>query len=206
MKQAAKQPTVASAIPVGKPPTDEQAQLVALFNTLETQQLDFLDQAGKRIIELSTGLLGILFAVIAFGDKFPPAYLQGNLPAKGLTVATVVLYLVAIIVAVLGVQPRNYERYRHNLSNASRLDAHGELQNTLGESRWRAVRAGHTGAHWVDRRAGMECLTGSSFISVVCFVVLHLFWMRFLEAYLSSWIVTALSLASDVGETERSRV
>ncbi len=120
MKQAAKQPTVASAIPVGKPPTDEQAQLVALFNTLETQQLDFLDQAGKRIIELSTGLLGILFAVIAFGDKFPPAYLQGNLPAKGLTVATVVLYLVAIIVAVLGVQPRNYERYRHNLSEMRR--------------------------------------------------------------------------------------
>jgi hypothetical protein len=101
---------------VGKPPTDEQEQLVTLFNTLETQQLEFLDQAGKRIIELSTGLLGILFAVIALGDKFPPTYLQGNLPAKGLTVAAVVLYLVALVVAVLGIQPRDYQRYRHNLS------------------------------------------------------------------------------------------
>ena len=118
MKNATRQP--ATAIPMGKPATDEQEQLVALFNTLETQQLDFLDQAGKRIIELSTGLLGILFAVIAFGDKFPPAYLQGNLAAKGLTVAAVVLYLVTILVAVLGIQPRDYQRYRHNLSEMRR--------------------------------------------------------------------------------------
>ncbi len=171
MKQAAKQPTVASAIPVGRAAHAHTSRRnwSRLFSTLETQQLDFLDQAGKRIIELSTGLLGILFAGDRVWRNFPPAYLQGNLPAKGLTVATVVLYLVAIIVAVLGVQPRNYERYRHNLSDDVAPYAHGELQNTLGESRWRAVRCCHTGAHWVDRRAGMECLTGSSFISVVCF-------------------------------------
>jgi predicted small integral membrane protein len=32
------------------------------------------------------------------------------------------------------------------------------------------------------------------FISVVCFVAIHLLWMRFLEANLSIWIATALSL------------
>jgi hypothetical protein len=132
MKGATRQPAVASAIPVGKPPTDEQEQLVALFNTLESQQLEFLDQAGKRVIELSTGLLGILFAVIAFGDKFPPTYLQGNVAAKGLTVAAVALYLAAILVAVLGIQPRDYQRYRHNLS--AMRDELGKIVNH--KARW----------------------------------------------------------------------
>ena len=33
------------------------------------------------------------------------------------------------------------------------------------------------------------------FISVVCFVAIHLLWMRFLEAYLTLWLATILSLA-----------
>lgn len=33
------------------------------------------------------------------------------------------------------------------------------------------------------------------FISVVCFVAIHLLWMRFLEANLPLWIATILSLA-----------
>ncbi|MFN8487464.1 MAG: DUF2160 family membrane protein [Caldilineaceae bacterium] len=32
------------------------------------------------------------------------------------------------------------------------------------------------------------------FISVVCFIAIHLLWMRFLEANLSIWLATALSL------------
>jgi len=32
------------------------------------------------------------------------------------------------------------------------------------------------------------------FISVVCFIAIHLLWMRFLEAHLSIWLATALSL------------
>lgn len=32
------------------------------------------------------------------------------------------------------------------------------------------------------------------FISVVCFVAIHLLWMRFLEASLPLWIATLLSL------------
>lgn len=32
------------------------------------------------------------------------------------------------------------------------------------------------------------------FISAVCFVAIHLLWMRFLEVYLSLWIATILSL------------
>jgi predicted small integral membrane protein len=33
------------------------------------------------------------------------------------------------------------------------------------------------------------------FISVVCFVAIHLLWMRFIEAFLPLWIATLLSLA-----------
>ena len=32
------------------------------------------------------------------------------------------------------------------------------------------------------------------FISVVLFIAIHLLWMRFLEAYLSLWIATLISL------------
>ena len=36
------------------------------------------------------------------------------------------------------------------------------------------------------------------FISVVCFVALHLIWLRFVEAYAPLWIATVLSLVSAV--------
>lgn len=122
------QPSILESEPV----TGEQERLLALFDEMEKQQVDFLDQAGKRIVELGTVLLGVLFAVAAFGDKFPPPYLQGNTIAKVLTLATLALYLIAIVVAMRGLRPREYKRYRHNLT---------EMRNVLDEiisykSRW----------------------------------------------------------------------
>jgi predicted small integral membrane protein len=32
------------------------------------------------------------------------------------------------------------------------------------------------------------------FISVVCLIAIHLFWMRFVEAYLSIYVATAISV------------
>jgi hypothetical protein len=97
-------------------PTAEEERLVELFAEIESKQLDFLDQAAKRIIELVTALLGILFAVIAFGSDFPPPYLAGNLVAKFLSGAALVCYLGALLVALWAVQPRDYKRYHHNLT------------------------------------------------------------------------------------------
>jgi hypothetical protein len=108
----------------GKPPTDEQKRLVALFDELEKGQIEFLDQAGKRVIELSTGLLGVLFAVTAFGDKFPPPYLEDNGAAQVLAVLTLALFMSALLVGVWTVQPRRYRRYEHNVS---------EMRKELGE-------------------------------------------------------------------------
>ena len=100
----------------GKPLSEEQKQLVAFFQELEKGQLDLLDQAGKRIIELTTGLLGILFAVVAFGDKFPPPYLTGNAALPLLVVLVLLFFLSAMGMGMRTMQPRSYRLYRHNLT------------------------------------------------------------------------------------------
>jgi hypothetical protein len=97
------------------PPTEEQKRLVAFFAEAESKQVDFLDEAGKRIIELTTALLGVLFAVMAFGDKFPPPYLKDNLVGKFLSLVVLACYVIAMLMAFRTVQPRDYKLFRHNL-------------------------------------------------------------------------------------------
>lgn len=99
----------------GKQPTAEEERLVEVFAELEKKQLEFLDTAAKRIIELVTALLGLLFAVIAFGDDFPPPYLTGNQVAKVTGIIALSCYLLALLVSLWAVQPRSYKHYRHNL-------------------------------------------------------------------------------------------
>jgi hypothetical protein len=91
-------------------------RLIALFDALEAGQLDFLDKASKRIIDLCTAMLGLLFAVTAFGEKFPPAYLAQNDLGKGLVLAVLAAYLLALLFALLAIQPRTYERPEHDLT------------------------------------------------------------------------------------------
>lgn len=98
------------------PPTEEQKRLVAFFAEAESKQVDFLDEAGKRIIELTTALLGVLFAVLAFGDKFPPPYLKDNPVGKFLSLSALAMYVIAMLMALRTVQPRDYKLYRHNLA------------------------------------------------------------------------------------------
>ena len=65
-------------------------------------------------------MLGLLFAVAAFGDKFPPAYINANPWAKWCAIATVALYMAALLAAVVGVQPRSYRRYEYNMTQLRR--------------------------------------------------------------------------------------
>ncbi|MSP14408.1 MAG: hypothetical protein EXR62_15830 [Chloroflexi bacterium] len=97
-------------------PSDGDRRLAALFDDMEKGQLDFLDQAGKRIIELATLLLGLLFGVMAFGDKFPPPYLVNSAAARVLISATLICTVLSMLAGVLAVQPRSYPRYTHNLT------------------------------------------------------------------------------------------
>ncbi|MBK9944251.1 MAG: hypothetical protein IPP13_21845 [Kouleothrix sp.] len=99
----------------GRPLSEEQKRLIAFFADAESKQVDFLDEAGKRIIELTTALLGVLFAIVAFGDKFPPPYLSNNPVAKFLSLTALACYIMAMLLALRTVQPRNYQLFRHNL-------------------------------------------------------------------------------------------
>ena len=97
-----------ATIPKGSVLSEEDKQLVALFADMRGKQLDFLDEAGKSLIERIATFLAVLFAVTAFSNNFPPAYLKGNLPAKIVIAGTLVLFLTALYSAVLVIRPRPY--------------------------------------------------------------------------------------------------
>jgi len=113
---------MSDTIPIleGEPLSAEDKRLIALFDQLETNQIGFLDEAGKRVIELSTLMLGLLLGIAAFGDKFPPAYLAGNTTTKWLVLVTLALYLLALGAGLMAVQPRGYQRYTHNLARLAK--------------------------------------------------------------------------------------
>ena len=103
-------------LPSGRPPSQEEKALKVLFDEMRKQKLDLIDSAGKRIIELSTGLLGLCFGVIAFGDKFPPLYLLNNRPAQILSIGALFGLILALLCGVLTVQPQEYDDYPFNLT------------------------------------------------------------------------------------------
>lgn len=100
----------------GKPLSEEQIRLNALFDEMKKNQLTFLDEAGKRVVELSTGLLGVFFVVSAFGKDFPPPYLKANPNSQWLAIAVLAIFILALLFGVLTVQPRNYGYYEYNLT------------------------------------------------------------------------------------------
>jgi hypothetical protein len=97
-------------------PSDEQKQFIALFNDMENRRLDFLDEAGKSVIERTATFLAILFAVTAFGGNFPPKYLVGNPWDKYLVIAILGCYLLAMGMGMWAIQLRRYKLYRYNLT------------------------------------------------------------------------------------------
>jgi len=119
-------------------PSDEEKRLVMLFDEMEGKQLEFLDESGKGIIERIITLLGVLFAVTAFGSDFPPAYLKGNMVAKALVIVTLVFYLLSLWMSTIAIQPRSYQRFYSNLGKMrATLDAMVEYKiRWLGWARW----------------------------------------------------------------------
>ena len=101
-------------------PSEEGKQLVAFFTEMEHKQLDFLDESGKSIIERTATFLAVLFGVTVLSNNFPPLYLKGNLPAKVLVLATLVVYLAAMAAGIWAIQPRSYRRYTYNVSALGR--------------------------------------------------------------------------------------
>lgn len=108
------QPTVTVVQP--RQPTEEEQRLVAVFADMESRQLDFLDEAGKSIIERIATFLAVLFAVTAFGNDFPPKYLVHIPWSKYLVIAILLCYLLALGMGMWAIQPRKYSQYLHNIS------------------------------------------------------------------------------------------
>lgn len=112
-------------IPVlkGQPPSAEDQRLIKLFDDIEANQLEILDQSGKRIVELTGILMGILLGVTVLGPNFPPIFLQGNTPTKLLTLGALGLYLLAMLMGMRTVNPQQYKKFTYNLTrNREELD------------------------------------------------------------------------------------
>ncbi len=115
-----------------EPPSDEDKRLVSLFSDMESKQLEFLDGAGKSIIERIATLLAVVFAVMAFGGNFPPKYLVGNVWTKVMVFAVLACYLLSMGLGMLAIQPRSYDLYRENLTRMRK-----ELERMIAwKKRW----------------------------------------------------------------------
>ena len=120
------------AVTLTQDEVDEINRIRAIFDEMEKKQPDFLDAAGKSVIERIATFLTVLFGVTAFGSTFPPAYLKGNMWDKYLVIAILICYLVAMGMAFIAIQPRSYHRYRYE---AQKMAA--ELQRIITyKKRW----------------------------------------------------------------------
>jgi hypothetical protein len=101
-------------------PSEEVKRIKAVFDDLESKQLDTLDEAGKGLIERIATFLGVLFAVTVLSSNFPPPYLKSNTPAKIMIIITLILFLLAIGAGILATQVHYYPRYLYNVSEMDR--------------------------------------------------------------------------------------
>jgi hypothetical protein len=139
----------------GLPLSAEQQRLAAFFADAESKQIEFLDEAGKRIIELTTLLLGVFFTVIAFGDTYPPPYITGHPVAKLISLVVLGCYVVAMLLGLRTVHPRDYKLYRHNLGGMR-----DELDRILANKR--------RSLFW----AGITFWAGSGFLALLIGVII----------------------------------
>jgi len=104
-----------------QPPSAEAQEVAELFLTLERKQLDFLNEAGKSLIERIATFLAILLGASVLSNNFPPTYLKGDTLARVSILATLVCYLCAIGTALWAIQPRFYRRYLYNMGALTRV-------------------------------------------------------------------------------------
>src|SRR5437588_13002447 len=104
----------------GQAPSQEHSRIKAVFDDLESKQLDTLDESGKNLIERIATFLGVLFGVSILSNNFPPPYLKGNYLAKAMVIASLICFLLSIGAGIWATLIRRYSRYQHNMSKNQR--------------------------------------------------------------------------------------
>lgn len=100
------------------PETKEDRALREWFDDQQRRSLDRLEAAAKTIIQLVTGIYGVLFGVLAFSDA--PGYLQRPVVRVFGTLSTLALFG-ALVWAYLVIQPREVAWQEDNLSEMGRV-------------------------------------------------------------------------------------
>ncbi|HEU5380629.1 MAG TPA: hypothetical protein VFV38_34835 [Ktedonobacteraceae bacterium] len=104
-----------------QPPSAKAQEVADLFLDLERKQLDFLNEAGKSLIERVATFLAVLLGASVLSNNFPPTYLRGDLVARVSIFVALFCYLLAIGAAMWTIQPRFYRRYLYNMSALARV-------------------------------------------------------------------------------------
>ena len=99
-------------------PSDASLRVNAIFDEMESKQLDNLNDAGKSLIERIATFLGVLFGLSILNSSFPPSFLKGNTPVKVLLIAALIGYLLAIGAALCATQVGYYHRYTYNATRS----------------------------------------------------------------------------------------
>ncbi len=104
-------------MPVIGPETSADRELREWFEGQERGNIDRLEAGAQAVIQLVTGLYGVLFAVLALGDQ--PAYLQ-QATVRWAGAAGAALLFGALLSAMLVVVPCRVTHQRDNLTEMER--------------------------------------------------------------------------------------
>jgi HD-GYP domain-containing protein (c-di-GMP phosphodiesterase class II) len=99
-------------------PSPAARRVNALFDDMESKQIESVNESGRALIERIATFLGVLFGISVLSNNFPPSYLKGNTPVKVLLIAALACYLLAIGAALWATQVRYYRRYTYNTSRS----------------------------------------------------------------------------------------
>ncbi len=102
-------------------PSDDAREAAELFLDLERKQIDFLNEAGKSLIERISTFLAILLGASVLSNSFPPTYLKGDLLARVIIFLTLGCYILAMGIVMWNIRPRWYRHYLHNMSALVRV-------------------------------------------------------------------------------------
>jgi pilus assembly protein TadC len=99
-------------------PSQASKRINAMFDDMESKQLDTLNDAGKSLIERIATFLGVLFGLSILNSSFPPSYLKSNTPVKIFLIAALISYMLAIGASLWATQIRFYQRYTYNVTRS----------------------------------------------------------------------------------------